>query len=98
MISYFPEIKYNPELINSYIDKVTNLTKYDYPVVDEYGVKRWYNERGELHRLDGPAIIWNDGNKYYYQNGKRHRLDGPAVIHADGREEYWEYGKLIIKD
>jgi hypothetical protein len=26
------------------------------PVIDSDGNKRWYNSKGELHRLDGPAI------------------------------------------
>jgi len=95
MIKYFPEIEYNPELIDSFINKVMNLSKYDYPVIDEYGNKRWYNENGLKHRLDGPAIFYPDGTQFYYQNGKRHRLDGPAIIYNDGTEEFWEYGKRI---
>ena len=42
-----------------------------------------------LHRENGPAIEYADGNKLWYQNGKLHRLDGPAVEFADGSKEYW---------
>ena len=51
--------------------------------------KRWYNEHNELHREDGPAVIWRDGTKFWYMNGKLHRLDGPAVEYADGTCYYW---------
>ena len=30
------------------------------------GVKRWHNENGELHRLDGPAIEYASGAKEWY--------------------------------
>ena len=45
---------------------------------DEYG-KYYYNENGQLHRLDGPAAEYVNGKKVWYQNGQPHRLDGPAV-------------------
>lgn len=34
----------------------------------EHGNKAWYLDK-MLHRLDGPAVIWNDGTKYWYING-----------------------------
>ena len=35
--------------------------------VDDYGTKRWYlNDR--LHREDGPAIEWVEGDKCWYLN------------------------------
>jgi hypothetical protein len=42
-----------------------------------------------LHRTDGPAIEYADGNKQWWVEDKRHRLDGPAVEHADGSVEWW---------
>ena len=59
----------------------------------ENGNEVWKNLNGELHRLDGPAVIKTDGTQYYCQNGKLHRLDGPAVIYLDGRKEYYFYGR-----
>jgi hypothetical protein len=44
----------------------------------------YYNEKGQYHRLDGPAIEWNDGNKYWIVNGQCHREDGPAVEYNNG--------------
>lgn len=37
------------------------------------------NENGQIHRLDGPAMIDTDGTKRYFVNGELHREDGPAV-------------------
>ncbi len=42
---------------------------------------------GKLSRIEGPAVVWNDGSKYWCQNGEYHREDGPAVEYADG--QYW---------
>jgi cytoplasmic iron level regulating protein YaaA (DUF328/UPF0246 family) len=39
--------------------------------VDEKGTIKWYNEKGKLHREDGPAIEFWDGDKYWYLNGKQ---------------------------
>jgi len=34
------------------------------------GHKQWWLN-GKIHRLDGPAVIWNDGLKHWYINDKR---------------------------
>jgi len=46
------------------------------------------NEDGELHNVDGPAVIYTNGNKEWRVNGKLHRIYGPAVTLVDGREFY----------
>jgi hypothetical protein len=45
--------------------------------IDKYG-EFWYDDDMQLHRDDGPAIIWDTFSCEYYQHGKLHRLDGPA--------------------
>lgn len=60
--------------------------------VDEDGIQRWY-QNGQLHREDGPAIIWANGDKHWYKNGKCHRKDGPAIIREDGSLEWYKNGK-----
>ena len=52
--------------------------------VNDLGTICWYNEKGKLHREDGPAIEWADGDKIWYLNDKRHREDGPAIEWANG--------------
>jgi len=61
---------------------------YEEPEVDKYGTTWWYNEDGELHREDGPAVEYVDGTKHWYINGKHHREDGPAIVRADG-SKFW---------
>ena len=56
--------------------------------VDKCGTKRWY-KNGKLHREDGPASEYANGDKYWYKNGKSHREDGPAVEIKNGT--YFEY-------
>ena len=57
------------------------------------------NEKGELHRLDGPAVENDNGEFVWYKDGKIHREQGPAVrvILTDGTvvEQYWAEGMEI---
>jgi len=39
------------------------------PEIDEFGNKMWYS-KGYLHRLDGPAVHYANGDKQWYLNGK----------------------------
>ena len=52
------------------------------------------NEKGDLHRLDGPAREYYDGYKSWWINGKVHREDGPAVEWSDGTKKWYINGKL----
>jgi len=59
------------------------------PIIDEYGTKWYYNEQGQLHRTDGPAVEYANGDKSWWVNDQRHRTDGPAVEYANGDKEWW---------
>jgi hypothetical protein len=52
-------------------------------------MKEYKNESGQYHRLDGPAIEFNNGNKHWYINGKRHREDGPAIEYGSGYKSWY---------
>lgn len=57
--------------------------------------EEWYNEKGERHREDGPAVESANGDKEYYQNGQLHREDGPALVQFNGTlESYYQNGEL----
>lgn len=43
---------------------------------------------GRLHRLDGPAIEWDNGGKEWRQRGVHYRVDGPAIEWINGRKEW----------
>ena len=57
--------------------------------VDKYKTIRWFNDKDQLHRLDGPSLECADGSKSWYVEGKFHRLDGPAVECADGTKVWF---------
>jgi hypothetical protein len=73
----------------------------------KWGGIEYRNERGELHREDGPAYLNPlTGTKAWVINGKCHREDGPAVVFFDGTEWYYlndilyyeeEYEQEILK-
>lgn len=58
----------------------------------------WKNEDGELHRIGGPAIIYDSGVKNWYRNGKLHREDGPAMEYPGGRACWFLDGFLHRTD
>ena len=55
-------------------------------------MKQYFNDKGEFHREDGPAIEWADSVKHWFIEGKRHQLDGPAVEWYDGKKN----GTLLV--
>ena len=66
-------------------------------VVDSNGTQNYF-QNGQLHRLDGPAIVRADGTQLWCQNNKLHRFDGPAIIRADGTQLWFVKGKDITED
>ena len=67
------------------------IKKY-YVVVDNFGTTRWYKDTkcNILHRENGPAIEYADGDKFWLQDGLLHRTDGPAIERANGDIEWWQ--------
>jgi hypothetical protein len=65
-----------------------------YPIIDDSGTKRWYNDKHEYHRIDGPAVEFSNGDCHWYKNDIIHRENGPAIEFADGSTEWWFDGKL----
>jgi hypothetical protein len=60
-------------------------------------MKEYKNELGQLHREDGPAIEYSNGDKFWYINGLRHREDGPAVEWSDG-DKWWYLNDIHYKE
>ena len=54
------------------------------PVIGENGELRWMNSAGQLHRLDGPALVHTNVDAFWFLNGELHREDGPACELSDG--------------
>jgi len=61
------------------------------------GTKEWCIN-GELHRLDGPAIVWGEHavDEEWFFNGKLHRTDGPALNWV-GRKIWASNGKCCFR-
>ena len=51
-----------------------------------------YFKKGEHHRLDGPAKVWNSGLKEWFKDGKYHREDGPVIEWSDRPNEWFLNG------
>lgn len=58
----------------------------------------WVNDAGELHRVDNPAVIRDNGAKEWFLNGVRHRKDGPARECANGDNEWYVNGRYHRED
>ena len=52
-------------------------------------VAEWKIDR-KLHRVDGPAVIWEDGSTEWWQFGFRGRIGGPCSDMADGSRAWIE--------
>ena len=39
-------------------------------IIDASGNKLYYNNRDQLHREDGPAVEWDNGDRDWYLNGE----------------------------
>lgn len=62
-------------------------------ILTNTGVQEW-REDGELHRLDGPAVIYPDGGEGWYRNGYIHRENGPAYTCTSGEKRWYRWGEL----
>ena len=61
--------------------------------------KYYYKDKAKtiLHRTDGPAVEYADGDRSWYVNGKLHRLDGPASEWAnDNGDKVWYVNGIFI--
>lgn len=68
------------------------------PIVDK-GAIMWLDVNGQFHRLDGPAVIHENGTKHWFRHGVYHRLDGPSTEWNCGtiETEYWWLGKCYTE-
>jgi len=67
-----------------------NYTKFE---INEYNEKRYLNDEGQHHRLDGPAIENSDGTKFWYINGNAHRNIDPSDEFSNGEKQWWFKGE-----
>lgn len=60
-------------------------------VADMFGVRRWRNSNGGMHREGGPSLLFDDGSFTWYLHGKPHRIGGPAQVNRT-YEHWYEHG------
>ena len=66
--------------------------------INEFGTKRWRNSKNQLHRKNGPAVIFTNGRMHWFINDKPHRIDGPALAWNVAKFWCWRlYGEDIRK-
>jgi hypothetical protein len=82
--------------VERYTDTVSGEELY---VVKRFNYKHYYKDRAMTiyHRIDGPAIEYDDGSKLWWVDGKRHRLDGPAMIWSNGTTDWYIDGVFIME-
>lgn len=68
-----------------------------YIEINGIGSKFYFKDRAMriLHREDGPAVEYANGNKQWFLNGKCHREDGPAIELAGGFKAWWLNGEYL---
>ncbi len=49
-------------------------------VIDQFGTKHWLLN-SKLHREDGPAIEYPNGDKYWWLNGKNFDSEEEMIIY-----------------
>ena len=75
------------------------IKKY-YVTVDKEGTTRWFKDAKctILHRENGPAVEYSNGDRVWYQNGFLHRIDGPAIEWGNGIKIWYQNGLLHRTD
>lgn len=63
-------------------------------VVEQPDGTRVWAFGGEIHREDGPAVIFPGVAAWWVQHNVIHRTDGPAVVFDDGTEVWCQNGLL----
>ena len=64
----------------------------------DYRYIEYLNDKGQLHRLDGPTREFSDGVKSWWVNGQLHRADGPAIEWASGIKWWFVNGQAYSKE
>lgn len=54
--------------------------------IDRGTIRYYYNNK--LHRTDGPAVKYRNGDREWYLYGLKHREDGPAVENVSGKVQW----------
>lgn len=74
---------------------------YNKPATGHYinpaGTHRWF-KCGKLHRIDGPAIIYQNGEKQWYQNGNPYRENDLPHAETNSGGKMWHHNDEWYSD
>ena len=70
-----------------------------YITTSRYGTKKYFKDKEQtiLHREDGPAVEYANGERAWYVDGKYHRTDDPAIEYPDGGKTWYINGVFIFE-
>jgi hypothetical protein len=69
------------------------------PDVANLGTACIYLKNNQIHRTEGPAVVFDDGSYIWYLQGKRSRTNGPSTLIKNPLFREWRIGgKLHRKD
>ena len=71
------------------------MIEYKVTVLED-GTNEWYLN-GKLHREDGPAVEFANGDKFWHRNSMLHREDGPAIEYANG-DKFWHRNSMLHRE
>jgi hypothetical protein len=57
------------------IELASAVEQPDGSYINEFDTVTWYNELGDLHREDGPAVVSHTGNIYWYLGDNDYSFD-----------------------
>ncbi len=79
------------------MEEIKSIPVIKEKIIDICGDKHYYNEHGQRHRADGPAIESAAIEyKEWIFNGLTHREDGPAIEYGKQKRQSWYYrGKFL---
>ena len=92
-------ITVNPDYTDAEIDDVMSDFMNPQNGVKKYQdgtIRHWKD--GGLHRIDGPSVVYLNGQEEWFKEGKRHREGGPAITYSDNRREWWQNDILHRED
>ena len=80
-------------LLKKYKKRIFRLKNQVAVTLSQEGTAIYIYKNRELHRDDGPAVIYANKSEVWYKKGKCHRDDGPAVIYASGYKAWYQNDK-----
>ena len=94
-------MKFDKTIKNLLAESKLSNTSYTYSIPWMDGGNTMYYAdatKKQLHRVDGPAVEYPNGDKEWWVNGKRHREDGPAVCWKTLQQYYIHNKHLTFEE